>query len=150
MNDEFWRGRFLEDRVSADDAFLMECLWQKETGLPMRVWSSGLPTFDIPILRVQTSHVEESDLGQCFGVSITRVPKVVCKTNLVVTEIGVNLAGKSNVPIPLTSPLRRDDWLSMEDFVLATSFIRKNKAALLEHWDGITSTSGFLRKLTRL
>ena len=75
---------------------------------------------------------------------------MVCKTNLVVTEIGVNLAGKSNVPIPLTSPLRRDDWLSMEDFVLATSFIRKNKAALLEHWDGITSTSGFLRKLTRL
>src|SRR5208282_2655905 len=151
MNSAFWQGPLLEDRVSGDDAFFMECLWQKKTGLPMRVWSSGLPTFDTPILRIQTSHAEESDLGQCVGVSVSpRKPGIVCKTIFVETEMGVHLAGESNEPIPLDSPLLRNDWLTSKDFGLVALFIRKNRAALLEHWEATSSTSAFLRKLKRV
>ena len=150
MNDGHWQGPLLEDRVSADDAFLMECLWQKETGLPMRVWSSDVPTFVVPILRVQTSHEDKSDLNQCVGVSISDdIPVVICKTFLVDTEMGVHLAGESRMPIPLDSHLHRHDWLTAEDLKLVNLFIQKNHAALLEHWNGITSTSQFLRKLKR-
>jgi hypothetical protein len=117
----------------------------------MRVWSSDLPSFTVPILRVQTSHAEESDLGRCVGVSILdKKPVILCKTILVETEIGVHLAGKSSMPISPDSPLHRPDWLGQDDLGLLTLFIRKNRAALLEHWKGITSTSQFLRKLNRL
>ena len=151
MNSTFGQGPLLEDRVSGDDCFLMECLWQKETGLPMRVWTSGVPTFAVPILRVQTHNIEESDFGQCVGVSISRgKPLVVCKTILVDTEINVHLAGKSSMLISLDSPLYRDDWLSDNDLGLVALFIRKNRAALLEHWKGITSTPQFLKKLKRI
>jgi hypothetical protein len=151
MNIEYWQSRFLEDPVSADDAFLMECLWQKETGLPMRVWSSDLPTFAVPILRVQTSHDDKSELGQCVGISISRGnPLVICKTILIKTEVGRHLAGKSNVPVPLNSPLHRDDWLTQDDLGLVSLFIQRNLAALLDHWQGISSTSQLLRELKRV
>ena len=151
MNGAFGQGPLLEDRVSGDDCFLMECLWQKETGLPMRVWTSGVPTFAVPILRVQTHNIEESDFGQCVGVSISRgKPLVVCKTILVGTEINVHLAGKSSIPISPDSPLYRDDWLSEDDLGLVSLFIQRNLAALLEHWQGISSTSQFLRELKRV
>ena len=74
---------------------------------------------------------------------------MVCKTILVETEMGVQLAGESRMPIPLDSHLHRHDWLTAEDLKLVNLFIQKNHAALLEHWNGITSTSQFLRKLKR-
>jgi len=64
--------------------------------------------------------------------------------------MGVHLVGESNEPIPLDSPLLRDDWLTSKDFGLVALFIRKNRAALLEHWEGTSSTSAFLRKLKRV
>lgn len=145
------RIELLEDRVTGDDAFFLECLWQEQTGLPARVWSSGLPTFAVPILRVQTSHAEVSDLGQCVGVSISQgKPTVVCKTILIETVIGVHLAGKSPDATPSYIPTDIRDSFGVDDFRLVALFIRRNRKALIRHWTGTIGTAEFLSKLRKV
>jgi hypothetical protein len=141
---------YLEDRLSEDDCFLLDCLWQETTGLPMRVWSSCVPTFSFPILRVQATHEEKSDIARCIGVTIGHGESVlVCKTILVETEMGVTLAGKSQETIWPEDPLYPGIALEEKDLRMVRKFVRRNRAALLEHWKGDTTTDEFLSKIRK-
>jgi hypothetical protein len=84
------------------------CLSQKSTGLPMIIWvmASGAPGA-VPYIRVQTDHS-----------AAPRVTESVC------LSIGENpgcIAGSG---------------LAVDDMAAAVAFIRRNRKALLDQWNG--------------
>jgi hypothetical protein len=114
-------GSDLGDPQPTDPGFGFLCLSQKMTGLPMMVWTMEKgDSAKAPYIRVQTNHSAAPQVRSAVDVSVEEGPKLVAGTGI-------------------TDP----------DFAAAAEFISRNMRLLLDYWNGVATSSGLLKGISR-
>jgi hypothetical protein len=97
------------------------CLNQNVTGLPMIVWTMEKgDSVKAPYIRVQTNHSAAPRVTSAVDLSVEEKPKLAAGAGI-----------------------------SDSDFAAAAGFISRNLQLLLDYWNGVVSSIGLLKGISR-